>query len=131
MVQYMNRTLLEKIQCILSNVRLDKKFWAKIAGYTSHLINQLPSTTIGGKTFMKIWYGKHAQDYNTIRVFWCPAYYQVKNDKLDPHARKTIFVGIKSRVKSFKLWDLEDKTLVYSKDITFDETSILNASSFQ
>ena len=64
-------------------------------------------------------------------MFWCPAYHHVKNDKLDPRARKAIFVGIKSIVKGFKLWDLEDKKFVYSKDITFDEASMLNASSFQ
>ncbi|KAH9752745.1 Integrase catalytic domain-containing protein [Citrus sinensis] len=91
----MNRTLLEKVRCMLSNAGLDKKFWAEAVSYTSHLVNQLPSAAIGGKTPMEMWSGKHAQDYDSLRIFGCPAYYHVKNGKLDPRARKAIFVGFK------------------------------------
>ncbi|KAH9783426.1 hypothetical protein KPL71_009306 [Citrus sinensis] len=105
-VERMNRTLLEKVRCMLSNAGLDKKFWAKAVSYACHLINQLPSAAIG-------------------------AYYHVKDGKLDPHARKAIFMGFKGRVKGFKLWDLEDKKFVCSRDVTFDEVSIMKASSSQ
>ena len=50
----MNRTLLEKVRCMLSNAGLDKKFWAEAVSYASHLVNQLPSAAIGGKTPMEI-----------------------------------------------------------------------------
>ncbi|KAK9224543.1 hypothetical protein WN943_009577 [Citrus x changshan-huyou] len=104
----MNRTFLEKVRCMLSNAGLDKKFWAEAVSYASHLINRLPSAAIGGKTLMEMWSGKHAQDYDSLRIFECPAYYHVKDGKLDPRARKAIFVGFKGGVKGFKLWDLED-----------------------
>ena len=71
--------------------------------YASHLVNRLPSAAIGGKTPMEMWSGKHAQDYNSLRIFGCPAYYHVKDGKLDPRARKAIFVGFKGGVKGFKL----------------------------
>ncbi|KAH9650701.1 retrovirus-related pol polyprotein from transposon TNT 1-94-like protein [Citrus sinensis] len=127
----MNRTLLEKVRCMLSNAGLDKKFWAEAVSYASHLVNWLPSAAIGGKTPMEMWSGKHAQDYDSFRVFGCPAYYHVKDDKLDPRARKSIFVGFKGGVKGFKLWDLEDKKFVCSRDVTFDEASMIKASSSQ
>ncbi|KAH9684519.1 Integrase catalytic domain-containing protein [Citrus sinensis] len=127
----MNRTLLEKVRCMLSNAGLDKKFWAEAASYASHLVNRLPSTAIGGKTPMEMWSGKHAQDYDSLHVFGCPAYYHVKDGKLDPCARKAIFVGFKCGVKGFKLWDLEDKKFVCSRDVTFDEASMLKISSSQ
>ncbi|KAH9689127.1 hypothetical protein KPL70_015374 [Citrus sinensis] len=79
----MNRTLLEKVRCMLSNAGLDKKFWAEAVSYASHLINRLPSTAIGGG------------------------------------------------VKGFKLWDLEDKKFVCSRDVTFDEASMMKALSSQ
>ena len=101
----MNRTLLEKVWCMLSNAGLDKKFWAEVVSYASHLVNRLPSAAIGGKTPMEMWYGKHVQDYDSLRIFGCSAYY---HGKLDPRARKAIFVGFKGGVKGFKLWDLED-----------------------
>ncbi|KAH9669391.1 hypothetical protein KPL70_021769 [Citrus sinensis] len=109
----------------------DKKFWAKAVSYASHLINRLPSVAIGGKTTMKMWFGKYAQDYDSLRIFGCPAYYHVKDGKLDPCARKTIFVEFKSGVKGFKLWDFEDKKFVSSRDVTFDEALLMKASSSQ
>ncbi|KAH9733955.1 Integrase catalytic domain-containing protein [Citrus sinensis] len=127
----MNRTLLEKVQCMLSNASLDKKFWAEAVSYASHLVNRLPSAAIGGKTLMEMWSGKHAQDYDSLRIFGCPAYYNVKDGKLDSRARKAIFVGFKDGVKGFKLWDLEDKKFVCSRDVTFDEASMMKASSSQ
>ncbi|KAH9751460.1 hypothetical protein KPL71_014309 [Citrus sinensis] len=126
-----NRTLLEKVRCMLSNASLDKKFWAEAVSYVSHLINRLPSAAIGGKTPMKMWSEKHTQDYDSLRIFGCPAYYHVKDGKLDHRARKTIFVGFKGGVKGFKLWDLEDKKLVCSRDVTFDEVSMMKVSSSQ
>ena len=40
-------------------------------------------------------------------------------------------MGFKGGVKCFKLWDLENKKFVYSRDVTFDEASMLKASSSQ
>ncbi|KAH9782717.1 Integrase catalytic domain-containing protein [Citrus sinensis] len=129
--EHMNRTLLEKVRCMLSNAGLDKKFWAEAMSYASHLVNRLPSTAIGGKTPIEMWSGKHAQDYDSLRIFGCPAYYHVKDGKLDPRARKSIFVGFKGGVKGFKLWDLKDKEFVCSRDVTFDEVLMMKASSSQ
>ncbi|KAH9733971.1 hypothetical protein KPL71_017220 [Citrus sinensis] len=134
-VERMNRTLLEKVRCMLSNVGLDKKFWAEAVSYVSHLVNRLPSAAIGGKTPMEMWSGKHAQDYDSLRIFGCPTYYRVKDGKLDPCARKAIFVGFKGGVKGFKLWDLEDKKFVENKTtevlqrVEFDATPYVPVSS--
>ena len=38
----MNKTLEEKVRCMLSNVELGKKFWAKAVTYAQHLVNRLP-----------------------------------------------------------------------------------------
>ena len=46
----MNRTLLEKVRCMLSNAGLGKEFWAEAITYACHLINRLPSAAIDGKT---------------------------------------------------------------------------------
>ncbi|KAH9717385.1 hypothetical protein KPL71_021793 [Citrus sinensis] len=123
-----------QVRCMLSNAGLDKKFWAEAVSYASHLVNRLPSAAIGGKTPMEMWSGKHAQDYDSIRIFGCPAYYHVKDGKLDPRAIKAIFVGFKGGVKGFKLWDLEDKkvenkTKDVLQQVEFDATSYVPVSS--
>ena len=42
----MNRTLIEKVCCMLSNVGLPKSFWVEVASTTCFLINRSPSTAI-------------------------------------------------------------------------------------
>ena len=37
----MNRTLLEKVRCMLSNASLSKKFWAEALAYACYLVNRL------------------------------------------------------------------------------------------
>jgi len=39
---------------LLSNAQLDKSFWVEVIVYDIHLINGLSSTTIGGKTPLKV-----------------------------------------------------------------------------
>jgi len=82
----------------LLNSKLNKTFWAEAVTYAIRLINRLPSSAMGG-----MWLGKAASDYDMLRVFGCPAYYDVSNEKLDPQARKVVFLGFKRGVKGYKL----------------------------
>ena len=120
----MNRTILEKVRCMLSNAGLGKHLWAEAVSYACHLINRLPSVAIGGRTPLEVWSGKPAADYDSLHVFDCPAYYHVKESKLDPRAKKAVFVGFSSGVKGYKLLCPNSK-LIMSRDVTFDETSML------
>jgi len=56
----MNRTLLEKVCCMLSNTGISIAFWAKALVYANHLVNRLPSFAIGGKTPLEVWLEKVA-----------------------------------------------------------------------
>ena len=110
---------------MLSNASLSKKFGAEALAYACYLVNRLSSSAIGGKTPLEAWSGKIATDYDLLRVFGCPAYYHVKDDKLDPRAKKGVFVGFKRGIKRFKIWDPTDKKFLFSRDVTFDEVSML------
>ncbi|GMI79054.1 hypothetical protein HRI_001574700 [Hibiscus trionum] len=121
----MNRTLLEKVRCMLSNAGLGKPFWAEAVTYAGHLINRLPSSAIGGKTPLEVWSGVPATDYDSLHVFGSTAYYHVKESKLDPRAKKAIFMGITHGVKGFRLWCLDTKKIICSRDVTFDESVML------
>ena len=121
----MNRTLLEKVWCILSNAGLGKQYWAEAVTYAYHLVNRLPSSALEGKTPMEVWSGKPARDYDFLHVFGSIAYYHVTESKLDPRAKKAIFLGIPSGSKEYRLWCLETKKIVFSRDVTFDESALL------
>ena len=122
----MNRTLLEKVRCMLSNAGLGKEFWAEAITYACHLINRLPSAAIDGKTPFEKWYGKPAVDYDSLHVFGSTAYYHVTESKLDPRAKKAIFMGITSGVKGYRLWCPMTKKVIFSRDVTFDESAMIN-----
>ena len=83
----------------LPNAGLGKEFWAKTVVYACHLINRLPSVVIEGKMPIEMWIGRLATDYDSLYVFGLIAYYHVKESKLDPRAKKGIFMGISGRVK--------------------------------
>ena len=99
--------------------------------YACYLVNRLPSYAIGGKTPLKVWSGKSTQDYDSLRIFGCPAYYHVKEDKLDPRAKKGVFVGFKRGIKGYKIWDPKDRKFVLNNHITFDEASLLKSTISQ
>ncbi|KAH9761919.1 Integrase catalytic domain-containing protein [Citrus sinensis] len=130
-VERMNRTILEKVRCMLSNAGLGKEFWAEAVVYACHLINRLPSTAIEGRTPMEMWTGKPTTDYNSLHVFGCTVYYHVKESKLDPRANKAFFMSIIGGVKGYRLWCPVTKNIIFSRDVTFDESTMLKQKDSQ
>ena len=80
---------------------------------------------------MEVWSGEAAQNYDPLRIFGCPAYYHVKEDKLDPKAKKCMFFGFKIDVKGYEIWDPKDKKTILSRDVTFDKASMMKPSDSQ
>jgi len=71
-------------------------------------------------------------DYTTLRIFSCPAYSLVdsqKRNKLESKSKKCIFIGFTKGVKGFRLWDPEKKSTFTSRDMIFDEDSMLREKS--
>ncbi|KAG6434403.1 hypothetical protein SASPL_106035 [Salvia splendens] len=91
----------EKVRCMLSNAGLDRKFWAEAITYAQHIVNRLPCSAIDGRLLQR--YGP-----------------------LDPRAKKALFMGFSAGVKGYRLWCLESKMTIVSRDVTFDESSMLN-----
>ncbi|KAG8483701.1 hypothetical protein CXB51_023428 [Gossypium anomalum] len=59
------------------------------------------------------------------KIFGCPAYAHVNNGKLEPRSIKCVFLGYKAGVKGYKLWCPENRKVVISRDVVFDETAML------
>ncbi|KAG8498899.1 hypothetical protein CXB51_005256 [Gossypium anomalum] len=120
----MNRTIMEKVRCMLSNANLPKSFWAEAASTACFLINRSPSVAIEKKTPQEVWSGNPA-NYSDLKIFGCPAYAHVDNGKLEPRSIKCVFLGYKAGVKGYKLWCPENRKVVISRDVVFDETTMI------
>nr|AAR87163.1 putative polyprotein [Oryza sativa Japonica Group]AAU89150.1 integrase core domain containing protein [Oryza sativa Japonica Group]ABF98081.1 retrotransposon protein, putative, Ty1-copia subclass [Oryza sativa Japonica Group] len=123
----MNRTIISKARCMLSNARMNKRFWAEAANTACYLINRSPSIPLNKKTPIEIWSGMPA-DYSQLRVFGCTAYAHVDNGKLEPRAIKCLFLGYGSGVKGYKLWNPETNKTFMSRNVIFNEFVMFNDS---
>ena len=121
----MNKTLLERPRCMLSNSVLNKSFWDKAINTTCYLVNRSLSTAIDFRTFIEVWFNK-PDDYSMLKVFGCPGYCHVNEGKLEPRAKKDVFMGYENGVKGFRIWSMSKRKVILSRDVTFDELYILH-----
>ncbi|GJW10630.1 retrotransposon protein, putative, ty1-copia subclass [Tanacetum coccineum] len=64
----MNRTLMDKVHCLLIQSGLPKTFWAEATCTSAYLINRSPSRAIKKKTPMKMWYLEGVKGYRLYRL---------------------------------------------------------------
>lgn len=124
----MNRTLLERARCMRIQADLPKKFWAEAVNTAVYLVNRSPSAAINQQIPQEVWSGQPV-NYSGLKVFGCPAYAHVRDGKLEPRAKKCVFLGYAHGVKGYRLWCIEDPSspkIIISRDVKFDEHALLN-----
>ncbi|GJT34447.1 retrovirus-related pol polyprotein from transposon TNT 1-94 [Tanacetum coccineum] len=124
----MNRTIMEKVRCMLSHANLDKDFWVEAATTVTYLINRYPHISLDGNIPEILWLG-NSVDYSNLRVFGCPVYVHVNEGKLVPRAVKCVVLGYSSGVKGYRVWcpDPKYRKIIHSGDLTFNEDVIINS----
>ncbi|XP_072054397.1 uncharacterized protein [Arachis hypogaea] len=118
-----NRTIMDMVRCMLKSKQMPKEFWAEAVATAVHILNRCPTKSVRDKTLEKAWSGKRPSIYH-FRVFGCIAYAHVLDQlrkKLDDKAKKCIFIGYSIDSKAYKLYNLETKKVIISRDVTFDE----------
>ncbi|KAL0286258.1 UNVERIFIED_CONTAM: Retrovirus-related Pol polyprotein from transposon TNT 1-94 [Sesamum angustifolium] len=94
----MNRTLLEKVRCMLISSGLPKSFWGETLVTAAFLINRSPSVPLNGQIPESVWTG-NAVDISSLRVFGCSAFVHQSVDKLAPRSQKCVFIGYPDGIK--------------------------------
>jgi len=117
----MNCTIVEKVRSMLAESKLPKLLWAEAALTATYLINRLPYKD-SIQTPTEIWYSKKPNVEN-LRVFGCVAYVLNKNmkQKFDEKSNKCVMLGY--TFTGYKLWDIKNKRVIFSRDVIFDENS--------
>lgn len=125
MSERMNRTIVEKVRCMLIDAKLNKQFWAEAAHAAVNVINVLPcaSTQMAPN---ERWFGRKCNLAN-FKVFGCPAMVwkpNVKRTKLDEKSYECIFLRYADNAKAYRLYDLNTKKIVISRDVVFMEENM-------
>lgn len=124
----MNRTIVEKIRCMLLDSGLGKEFWAEAAATACYLINRSPTKCLPkDKTPEEMWSGKNV-DLTHLKVFGCKALMHVPKQnrrKLDAKAIDCIFVGYSLVSKGYRLFDPVTKKNHIARDVVFLENEIV------
>ena len=117
----MNRTLIERVRCILSEAKLPKHFWGEALYTAVHVINLSPAVALNSEVPNKIWFGKNVRN-DHLRVFGCKAYMHVPKDersKLDAKTRQCIFIGYGQDEFGYKFFDPIERKSIRSRDVKF------------
>ncbi|GKV35980.1 hypothetical protein SLEP1_g44167 [Rubroshorea leprosula] len=99
----MNRTIVEKVRCMLRMATLPKPFWGEAINTVVYLINRSPSVPLN---------------------FEIPE--KEQRSKLDDKTIPCIFVGYGDEEFGYRLWDPEKKKIVKSRDVVFHEHEKIN-----
>ena len=108
---------------MLKLAKLPKSFWGEVVNTTVYLINRSASVTLDFDIPQRVWTGKDVP-YSHLKVFGCNAFMHVPKEqrsKLNDKATPCIFIGYGDEEFSYRLWDLEKKKTIESRDVVFHE----------
>jgi len=129
----MNRTLLEKVRCLLLDSNLEKDMWGEALMTATHLVNRLTTSTLPkGITPAECWYG-FKPDLNKIKIFGCPAYSLIHKEdrkgKLCERSKRLFLVGYCDN--GYRLWNPETRKVECARNVVFDEYAKTDLSTNQ
>ena len=119
----MNRTLVERVRCLLSQAKLPNSFWGEALNTVVHVLNLSPCVPLQFDVPEHVWTGKDVS-YGHLRVFGCKAFVHIPKDersKLDAKTRQCVFIGYGQDEFGYRFYDPVEKKLIRSRDIVFME----------
>jgi hypothetical protein len=114
-----NRVLEEGVRCILREADLPDFFWGEALAYVVFLKNRIPGKNQKVSPFELV-FGR-TPSFKNIQQFGSEVFYlnTYKKKKLEPRARKGLFLGYTQDDFIFRIWDLEKQTIFRSRDVFF------------
>ena len=110
---------------MLHHAKLSIDFWAEACNTAIYLHNRSPTAALDNETpFERLF--RRKPNVTHLRVFGCVCYVYIptgQRKKLDAKARRGIFVGYPPGVKGYKIYDVEKKYFVVSRNVHFIENN--------
>ena len=119
-----NRTIFDKVRCMLNDSGLDNAYWAEAANTVIYLKNRFTTAAMEGATPEELWSGRKV-DLSHLRIFGCIAYAHIPDEcrtKLASKSKRYVFVGYSTVTKGYRLMDpRQPKRVFLSRDVVFLE----------
>ncbi|KAE8715229.1 hypothetical protein F3Y22_tig00110186pilonHSYRG00194 [Hibiscus syriacus] len=122
-VERMNRTMNERARSMRIHAGLPKFLWAEAINTAAYLINRGPSVPLDGGIPEEAW-SKKEINLSHLRVFGCISYVHINSaerSKLDAKSNKCVFVGYGGDEFGYRFWDYENRKIIRSRDVIFNE----------
>ncbi|MBW0539505.1 hypothetical protein O181_079220 [Austropuccinia psidii MF-1] len=120
-----NRTLFERVRCLLSDSWLDHSWWGEAAATAAYLLNRTPVSSQDFKTPYERFYNKKSE-LRSIHPFGSKIFINKEKkkltSKLSSRAENGIFVGYTKGHKNFKVYNLETGKFQITHDCLFLDT---------
>ena len=119
----MNKTLVERVRCVLSEAKLPNSFRDEELNTVAYVINLSPVVALDGDVPNRVWFDKDIS-YDHLKVFGCKACVHVPKDersKLDVKTKQCIFIGYGQDEFGYHFYHPVDKKLIRSRDVVFFE----------
>ena len=129
-VERKNHHILKTTHALLLGAHVPSSHWLDVVTTAVHLINQMPSRILGFKTPLQALAASISVLPATMlhpRTFWCVVYIHLHHNqctKLDPCARRCLFLGYATNQKGYRCYDPTNKRLYITMDVTFLESEM-------
>ncbi|KAJ3687146.1 hypothetical protein LUZ61_016310 [Rhynchospora tenuis] len=128
-VERKHRHILNVARALRFQSGLPLEFWGECVLTASHLINRTPTPLLENRTPYEMLFGK-PPSYSSMRIFGCLCYIKSHtSDKFETRSRKCVFVGYPFGKKGWRVYDLETREFIVSRDVVFCEDNFPFVSS--
>ena len=128
-----NRKLLEVARSMTVTIATPHFLWTKSINTAAFLLNRSPAIANPKVTPFQRLFSK-ILDISFLRIFGSKVYVWIEKDqreKLEAKAKPGLFVGYDELTKGFCIWVPSDRKLIISRNVRFDESSVLNSTQIQ
>ncbi|GJY33864.1 retrotransposon protein, putative, ty1-copia subclass [Tanacetum coccineum] len=122
-----NRTLLDMVRSMMSQITLPKSFWDYTLETATHILNMVPTKKVE-KTPYEVWH-RQTPRLSYLKVWGCEALVKrdtlTKPDKLEPRSIKCIFVGYPKETIGYSFYYPPENKVRVARNAEFLENSLI------
>lgn len=129
-VERKNRTLMEMTRSMLKHMHMPNYMWGEAIRHATYLINRITTRALQDMNPYEVFRGKKP-NITHLHIFGCIGYARIVKPqlrKLDDRSRILVHLGTEPGSKAYRMLNPENRRILVSRDVVFDETKGWNWS---